>query len=254
MFFPIAFLLLTVTGMAEPPMPGVQAHIGLMVSDDHYHADTLLPPFVEKLAEENGWRLTILHGKGTSDFPDFDVLDSIDSLVIFVRRLPLPEKQLKKLKEWIASGKGIVGMRTASHAFTLRNKEAPVGYANWPGFDKEILGGNYDDHGRDELGTDVENIVIQAESPIIQGVVPAKWHSIGSLYFTGPVASDATVYQVGHSTEKQNVPLTWTRTYKKSRIAYTALGHPEDYKEPAFRKLLENLIRWTLVKELPSHE
>ena len=245
-FFIIAMTFSSVACAAEEPeSPVVPPHIVLMVSDDHYQADTLLPPLMEELARKNRWRLTVLNGKGKADFPDLMTLESVDTLVIFVRRLPLPEKQLESLKKLIDSGTNVFGMRTASHAFELRG-EAPEGHKNWTEFDKEVLGGSYHNHGRDELGTQVENLETMAESGILRGVLPVKWHSTGSLYFTDPVAPNATIYQIGHSPEKQNIPLTWTRIHKKSRVAYTGLGHPDDYKEQAFRQLVENLIRWTL--------
>ena len=50
------------------------------------------------------------------------------------RRRPLPADQLALLKAHVAAGKPVLGIRTASHAFHLRNKPAPEGLAasaNW---------------------------------------------------------------------------------------------------------------------------
>jgi type 1 glutamine amidotransferase len=42
--------------------------------------------------------------------------------------------------------------------------------------------------------------------------------------------------------------VAWTHEYgqKNARVFYTSLGHPDDFKEPAFRKLLLNGIVWAL--------
>ena len=251
LFFVLAFFTVSASiALADKPAAAApRPHVAVMVSDDHYKADTLLPPLLEKMAEKNDWQLTVLHGKGGSDFPNIAALETADVLIVFVRRLALPKKQLAAVKKYVASGRGVIGLRTASHAFEMKGK-IPDGCENWPGFDRDVLGGNYHNHGKDALGSDIANVAEQADSPILRGVTPAKWHSTGSLYFTGPLATGATVYQTAGSPERPNEPLTWTRMHGKTRVAYTALGHPDDYKEPAFRQLLENLIRWAMEKEV----
>ncbi len=240
LFFVVGNLFVGDLFAAEKPL------VAVMVSDDHYHADTLLPPLVEKLAQENHWNIVVLHGKGTSNFPDIDVLEKADTLVVFVRRLTLPKDQLATLKKYVESGRGLVALRTACHGFTLRNKPAPDGCENWSEFDADVLGGNYHDHGKDPLGSDIQNVESKLDSPILKDVKPDRWHSIGSLYWTAPIKDDTTLYQTGSSPEGKDVPVTWTRLHGKTRVAFTALGHPKDYEVEAFQKLLRNLIAWSL--------
>jgi type 1 glutamine amidotransferase len=115
-------------------------------------------------------------------------------------------------------------------------------------FDKEVLGGNYDNHGLGEIGSEVWNVKELERSPIMQGVTPSVWHSDGSVYYTGPVAADATIYQYAASSEKGRMPLTWTRMYGKTRVAYTALGHKTDFETPAYKALMRNLVQWAAEK------
>ena len=49
----------------------------------------------------------------------------------------------------------------------------------------------------------------------------------------------------------QSEPLTWTRAYKDGKVFFTSLGHPDDFKEKAFRKLLVNALFWSLNKKQP---
>lgn len=234
-------------GAAFRPSEDRRPHLAVMVSDDHYDADKLLPPFVEKIAREKNLYLSVLHGEGGSRFPNIDELETADTLLVYVRRLALPKEQLEKVKRFVSSGKAVIGMRTASHGFVLRAKDkVPEGCENWAEFDRDILGGNYDNHGKNELGTEVLNMPEHAASPILAGVEPAAWHSTGSLYFTAPVVSDAIVYQTGSSPQRQNLPLTWTRRVGRTKVAYTGLGHQADYDIPAFRRLMSNLIEWSL--------
>ncbi|MDR2754765.1 MAG: ThuA domain-containing protein [Planctomycetaceae bacterium] len=218
--------------------------VAVMVSDDHYDADKLLPPLMQRLGKENGWDIVILHGHGTANFSNIDVLDNADVLVVYVRRLALPKEQLEKVKKFVNSGRGLVGLRTACHAFESKAKVLPEHCENWAEFDHEVLGGNYHDHGKNELGSDIENVTTQTDSPILKDVVPARWHSIGSLYFTDPVKDDTIIYQTASSSQQKNLPLTWTRMYGKTRIAFTALGHQKDFKTEAFQNLVRNLVLW----------
>jgi type 1 glutamine amidotransferase len=43
-------------------------------------------------------------------------------------------------------------------------------------------------------------------------------------------------------------PVAWTNRYKNSRVFYTSLGHPDDFKSPEFRKLLINAVFWAMGK------
>jgi len=228
-------------------------HVAFLVSDDHYHADKTLPAFAQMLRERYGCHCTVLHGQGTSNIPATGELvgeHAADCLVLYIRRLALPKEQLDRVRKYLESGGALVGMRTASHAFDAHGK-AEEGQAEWPEFDAQVLGGNYHGHGGNQAGTDVAIIADQADHPILAGVEPKKWHSAGSLYYTSPVAEDATVLMTG-SLDDRVEPLTWFRTHKGGRVVYTGLGHPDDFKDPQFRQLLVNAIFWAMDRPVPK--
>ena len=62
-------------------------------------------------------------------------LKDADLLVVYARRLEISGAQLKMVKDYIASGRPVIGIRTASHAFQ-----------NYLEFDREVLGGSYSGH------------------------------------------------------------------------------------------------------------
>lgn len=225
---------------AETP----KIRVAVMVSDDHYDADKLLPPLMERLAEENDWEIILLHGKGTANFPSIKELEKADVFVVYVRRLALPREQLDVVREFVASGRGVVGIRTASHAFHSGSGTIPEGADNWVRFDQDVLGCSYHGHGANELGCDVRNVPEKKDSEILKDVTPEIWHSESSLYYLDPLAADVTVYQTCSSSQKKDMPLTWTRCDGSTRIAYTALGHQKDFEVDAFRHLLRNLVHW----------
>ncbi len=233
-------------------------HVVVMVSDDHYHADKTLPVFAQKLREEYGCHVTVLHGQHEANLPQTAELKKADLVVLYVRRLVLPKKQLSALRNYLDAGKPLVALRTASHAFAGHYKypegyQTPEGRDEWPEFDAEVLGGNYHNHAKGELGTDVAEVAVAAGHPILRGVEPARWHSVGSLYRTGPVAEDATLLQMG-SILGESHPLTWVRSHRSGRVFYTGLGHPKDFEVPAFETLLVNAIFWAMDREVPPRK
>ncbi len=225
-------------------------HLAMIVSDDHYHADKTLPEFARFLRETEDLHVSVLHGEGGHSIPGMENLATADAVLVFVRRLGLPSGQLKMLRDFVASGKPVIGLRTASHAFKLKNKpdgsyEVPEGSAEWGAFDPEILGGSYTGHEANEIGADIKNLVV--DHPILKGVEPVAWHSLGSLYNTGKLAEGALRLQEG-SIPGVTEAVTWIREAAPGRgkVFYTSLGHPADFGEPAFRQLLVNGIKWSI--------
>jgi type 1 glutamine amidotransferase len=172
-----------------------------------------------------------------------DVLDRTDVLVIYVRRIGLPKEQMQRVKKYVnEAGKGLVVLRTGCHGFAPQN--LPAGCEDWKEFDHDVLGGNYNNHGNNEIGSEVWNVKEQERSPIMKDVKPSVWRSASSVYYTSPIAEDATIYQYAGSSEKGKMPLSWTRMYGKTRVAFTALGHKSDFEVPAFRALIRNFVLW----------
>jgi type 1 glutamine amidotransferase len=202
------------------------------------------------LRERYGCHSTVLHGEGKADIPNTSELEAADCLVLYVRRLALPRQQLHAIRRYLEAGGAFVALRTASHSFDVRGN-APEGCAEWPEFDAEVLGGNYHGHGPNPAGTDVAVVADKTDHPILAGIEPTSWHSTGSLYYTSPIASDATLLMTG-SLDDRVEPLTWFRTYKGGRVLYTGLGHPDDFQDPQFRKLLINAIYWAMDRPVPD--
>lgn len=226
-------------------------YVAILVSDDHYHADKTLPEFARTLREQYGCRCTVLHGQGESDIPLTAELKSADCLILYIRRLALPKKQMDRIRHYLDAGKPLIGLRTASHAFDVRG-ETPEGHVEWPDFDPEVLGGNYHGHGPNPRGTEVAVVEEHANHRLLKGVEPARWHSTGSLYYTSPVADNATVLMTG-SLDDRVEPLTWTRRYGEAKIFYSGLGHPDDFQEPPFRQLLVNAVFWAVDRPVPEN-
>ena len=228
---------------AEDRTPVVTVLVCEEGDESIYLAHQKTPQIITELGRENNWEVVVLSSKKSADFPSVEVLDRTDVLVIYVRRIGLPKEQMQRVKKYVKeSGKGLVAIRTASHGFAPRNLHD--GCEDWQEFDQEVLGGNYHGHGHNDIGSEIWNVKELERSPLMRGVQPSVWHSVGSVYYTTPLAENATVYQYAGSSEKGRMPLTWTRMYGKTRVAYTALGHKTDFEVPAFKALLRNLVHW----------
>ncbi len=111
-------------------------------------------------------------------------------------------------------------------------------------FDAQIQGGNYHGHGPNDPGSDIRVFAEKRRHPILAGIESLQWHSTGSLYNVSPLKDpNADVLMVG-TTGDMVEPITWTREYKGARVVYCALGHPDDFEQPQFQRLLTNMIFW----------
>jgi type 1 glutamine amidotransferase len=207
-------------------------------------------------------RVSLIYGSETerNDVPGIEAVRDADLLLVSVRRRPLKKEQLAVVREHVAAGKGVVGIRTASHAFVpLGNAKVATGEDSWPEFDRDVLGGNYTGHyGTTKDSKDrtrVEVIAAAAEHPILRNLGAKEFESSSWLYKVSPLAKAATPLLLGHAPgDHPAEPVAWSNTCGKSRVFYTSLGHKDDFQSPAFKQLLENGIRWAAAKETAAKE
>jgi type 1 glutamine amidotransferase len=203
-----------------------------------YQSDESLAAFQKYLEEHYNVRCTRAFRRKDDDLPGLENLDTCDVMLLFTRRLTIQGDQLERIKKYCQAGKPIVAVRTASHAFQ-----------NWLALDKEILGGNYQNHYGTGPATQVQIAPRAKDHPILAGVAP--FTSVGSLYRNQGLAKDVQVLLTGRIPGHQE-PVAWTRVYKGGRIFYTSLGHPQDFHNEHFIRLLVNALHWTAQR--PSAE
>jgi hypothetical protein len=227
-------------------------HILFLISEDphNYEAHKTIPRFAEMLNREHDFETTVLLGEGdltSFHFPGLtEAISAADLLVIFFRRIALPAEQLEAIRQFLDSGNPLVGIRTANHAFSVRESDGtvPEGYMDWWGFVSDILGCENQGYGPVELGTRVNVISELEDHPILEGQ-RTQWHSTGNVYHNQLLDEKATVLMTG-TVEDQVEPVAWTRYSGESRVFYTSLGHPADFGVSYYRTLLVNGIKWGL--------
>jgi len=168
-----------------------------------------------------------------------------------MRRRTLPVVQMDHLEHYIRSGKPIVAIRVSIVPFQVNPDQRPDGHVIWNDFDKEVLGCNYQgyDPASRETGSDVWVVDEAKEHPIIYGIDPSGFHSTSWLYKLNPLSDSTTLLTKGGWSEDQpEEPVTFTNTYEGGRIFYTSLGHPDDFEDDFFCKMLANAIYWAVGK------
>jgi len=163
--------------------------------------------------------------------PGLEALDTTDVMVLFTKRLKIAGEQLERVKKYCLSGRPIVGIRTASHAFQ-----------NWLALDNEVFGGDYHGHYRGGDTVDIKIVNTNAQHPILKNI--KNFTSTCKIYKNPKVADDVEVLLTGAMPEVTQ-PIAWTRTFKSGRVFYTSLGDPNDFKNEEYQKLLINALQWT---------
>ena len=220
-----------------------------VIGEDEYRTEKTLPAFANSELEPLGVRCTfvIADPKAPHDFKGIEALRDADLMVLSVRRRAPTAEQMSIIRKYLESGKPLVGIRTACHAFDTRG-QAPEGHAEWPTFDPDVLGGHYTGHHANNLKPKITAAKRAESHPILAGVrtpFTGQW----SLYKTGPLAASARALLLGEVAGQPVEPVAWVNLAGSSRVFYTSLGHPGDFDNPAFRRLLHNAVFWALNRQ-----
>jgi nicotinamidase-related amidase/type 1 glutamine amidotransferase len=222
-------------------------HWVVMIGEDEYRTETTLVRWAqEQLSKDFRVSYVFARSDAPNQFVGLEALASADALLVSVRRRPLPPADLHRVRQFIASGKPVLGIRTASHAFSLRGKEPGEGLADWPEFDAEVFGGSYTNHYGNDLITSVR-VEPQTDHPLIPHSERGKflYESKGSLYRVSPLRPGTSVLWAGTIPNTPSEPVAWSFVRDDSgRSFYTSLGHESDFENDTFCTLLLNAAYW----------
>lgn len=245
--------------------------VAFIIAENEYQANRTLPDFAHELLLTKGVNCEFALGKEAFKEPNLynienlQILKDADLTVIQVRRRALPPTQMNLIREYVNSGKPILGIRTASHAFSASqivprtggnvvasSAQIPDSLAQWPEFDKDVLGGNYIGHYPNLKIPIVFSIVPGMENhPLLKEVSPAD--------FDGPVAFNESLYQnrplrsetvqillLGVIPGKPAEPVLWINHREKGTVIYTSMGHWGHWKIENFRRIMLNSVDYLL--------
>jgi type 1 glutamine amidotransferase len=240
----------------------------VFVTGDHeYSGEATLPLIAAELEKNYGFRTKVLKAypdhNSEENIPGLEALKDADVAVFFLRWRRLPADQVKHIEDYLKTAKPVVGFRTTTHAFNY-----PKGHEleKWNSFGELAFnappgwGGkaNHTHYGH-ESSTDVTIIPEAANNPILTGV-GNNFHVKSWLYKVLPdyPAKGSTSLLMGHpiNPDKPDAfdnPVAWTGTNTYGgKFFLTTLGHPEDFSQEPFQRLVVNAIHWTAGKPVPK--
>jgi type 1 glutamine amidotransferase len=235
---PAMLTLMLAAALVAPPAP---VKLALVSGSLEYQSDESLASFQKLLEAKYRVECVRMFRKTDTDIPGLDKLKECDAALFFTRRLTPDAESLAAIKAFCASGKPVLGVRTASH-----------GFQNFLDMDKLVYGGSYANHTAKGTATAVTVRAANADHPVLKGVKP--FTSVGTLYKNATLAGGVVPLLDGTAGEF-TFPVAWVRTRDlpagKQRVFYTSLGHPDDFRDANFTTLLTNALAWALDKPLP---
>jgi nicotinamidase-related amidase len=235
--------------------------IAFLTAEGEYHANQCLPEFAHDLTLKNihcDFALGVpkMKGEGRHNLENLQILEDADLAVLFIRRRALEPKKMAMIKQYVASGRPVLGIRTSSVAFDAQGnvpregggiveatEKASEFLEQWTELDKDIWGGNYHGHYPHlKEGTDIAIVPGMENHPLLKGVKP--FNSLNWLYQCSPLRSaKAQVLLTGSNPGQPLEPVFWLNGDK---IIYTSLGHWDDWKIESFRNLMFNTVEYLL--------
>lgn len=260
--------------------PGRGKRIVLVSGDEEYRSEQALPQLARILAERHGFECTVLFAIDPKDgtinpnyeanIPGLESLDSADLLVLMTRFRDLPDGQMKHIVDYVNSGRPIVALRTATHAFDLKTSKTYARYSwnskEWDGgFGRQILGETWiAHHGKHAVQSTRGVFAPGADGhPILRGIRSGEiWAPTDVYEVKLPLAADERALVLGEvltgmkpadaavdgPQNQPMMPVAWTKTGER-RVFTTTMGSAQDLLNAPFRRLLINAAYWGLQME-----
>ncbi len=241
--------------------------IAFITAENEYRTNQRFPEFAHELLLTRNVNCEFAYGKPISEGPgihnieNLQILKDADLVVTCIRRRALEQEKMQLIRDYMNSGKPLLAIRTSSHAFDAKGNVSRSGggvvasnvpvsdqLAQWPEFDKEVLGGNYQGHyGHLKKGTDIALVPGTENHPILKGVPAEGFVSPGWLYINRPLRSEnIQVLLTGTIPEQPVQPLLWINNREKGKVIYTSLGHWDDWQIDSFRNIMLNSVDFLL--------
>ncbi|MGH7193404.1 MAG: hypothetical protein ACREJM_07700, partial [Candidatus Saccharimonadales bacterium] len=194
--------------------PGMGKKIVLVSGDEEYRSEESCPMLAKILSVRHGFFCTvhfaidpetgIIHSNEQANIPGLEQLDDADLMIIGTRFREMPDEQMKHVVDFITAGKPVIGLRTATHAFSYsRHPDSP--YASWSfnsskwpgGFGQQVLGDTWISHHGSHGSEATRGVVNQKnkDNPILRGV--SDVFGLTDVYGIKNLSPDATILLYG---------------------------------------------------------
>jgi mono/diheme cytochrome c family protein/glucose/arabinose dehydrogenase len=265
---------------ANPGGIGQGKTIVLVAGDEEYRSEETMPMLAKILAKTHGFNCIVLFStdekagfidpNNQKNIKGTETLDNADLMIIGTRFRQLPPAQLAPFERFLNAGKPVIGLRTATHAFS---GAATSGNFKWAEFGLKILGEKWVAHHGAHKKEGTRSVFEQANlgHPVLRGV--EEIFATTDVYTVKNLdLNKATVLLRGIVTESLNdrsypvkgpkndplQALAWLFEYTSpngqstGKSFCTTLGASVDFADEDLRRLIVNATLHLLGLEVPA--
>ncbi|MDR0870027.1 MAG: ThuA domain-containing protein [Planctomycetaceae bacterium] len=265
-----------------PDKPGSGKNVVLVSGDEEYRSEEMVVQLGRILAEHHGFNCTVLFAINPqtgeidpltlNNIPGLEALLKADIAVFFLRFRDLPDEQMKYIDDYLKAGKPVIGIRTATHAFSIKSgtyRHYSFDYSgekkDWQqGFGRKILGETWINHHGHHGKEATRGIVApeQKSHPIVKGCEdifgPTDVYQVrlplpdsATPLFFGQVLSgmNSTDKPVENEKNDPMMPLAWLKPYSFSPgtnstgVSLTStIGSSQDFAGEGVRRMFVNAV------------
>ena len=258
---------------------GANKHIVLVSGDEEYRSEETMPMLAKILATHHGFDCTVLFAidpdsgeinpECQTNIPGLHHLDHADLMIISTRFRELPDDQMKHIVDYTNSGRPVMGLRTATHAFKY-SRNSDSSYAKYDcssdvfegRYGRQVLGETWVNHHGHHGHESTRGVVHPdcANHPILKGVNdvwgPTDVYTVGELTGNPEILLDGQVLTGmdpadGPKPDTPTMPVAWVKQYtgdedRTCRVFCTTMAAASDLTCVDLRRLLVNAVYWCL--------
>jgi len=271
--------------------PGAGKHVVLISGDEEYRSEEFLPQLGKILSQRHGFKCTVLFSiddggaidpETVDNIPGLAALDDADLMVMMLRFRDLPDAQMKHIVDYVESGKPMLGIRTSTHAFNIKEHETYKRYSfrnsEWEGgFGRQVLGETWVAHHGGHGSQCTRGLLAEenAEHPILRGLKSGDiWDPTDVYTVRLPMFEDLRPLVLGEVVDGMKpddprlapwkndegetidkndpiMPVAWVRDWEapngvKARVFGTTMGTSEALLSEGSRRLYVNACYWAI--------
>lgn len=255
-------------------------HIVLIAGDEEYRTEETMPMLGKILSQKHGFKCTVVfsYGPDGAEYIDpnnqqglrgLSALKTADLMLIGTRfRRPSPE-EARHVTDFLNAGKPVIGIRTATHAFTGPDKFGTLPFGQ---FGRKILGEQWVSHHGGHKRQGARGVIVDehAKHPILNSVTDVFAPS--DVYGVTHLTEDDQVLMLGAVTEsldpssaivegKKNdpmQPLAWLHEYtspdgkEQGQSFCTTAGASVDFVCEDLRRMIVNAAYYLTDRKPPA--
>ena len=271
-------------------------NVVLISGDEEYRSEEALSQLGKILSTRHGFDCVVLYAideesgeiapNKQNNIPGLKALGNADLMVIATRFRNLPNEQMKEIDDYLRSGRPVIGMRTATHAFKVP-KDSPYAHYSFnyngdkqewtQGFGRSVLGETWISHHGHHKHESTRGIIAPEAKghPVVRGINSGDiWGPTDVYGVRLPLPGDSMPLVLGQVLENMDphskplegvqkngkksiskndpmMPVAWVKTYSveggtRGKVFTTTMGASTDLVSEGVRRMIVNACYWAV--------